>query len=332
MLLVYMADDLKYYFNSILTKGRKDNTYKFALARFLIDYAHGLDDAYIKKKLMSNEREIIPYSVISKAFLKYYWHQVCKYMIRQNPNLEKLPLVVQILHTIFGNQYRPETFESIKKEKIVAAEKKIEKVCFVEVIPRFQNLKEGISVTSKKIFFDYHDNLIEVMPEALQFFKENYLFLYKTVILEWAKFLEKLNDGLPRLISKIEGQDPSRKSLQKLKMILGQYFDRCFYCNNLLPIEKNLIHVDHCIPWSYIFEDEIWNLVLSCRKCNLKKHSSLPNIGLIKILINRNKNYRDGIDILKKSLAKLETAGNQEGVIMKHYQNCKDYGFTVVNL
>ncbi len=28
--------DFTYYFNSILTKGKKDNTYKSALARFLI--------------------------------------------------------------------------------------------------------------------------------------------------------------------------------------------------------------------------------------------------------------------------------------------------------
>ena len=40
-------NDLAYYFNSILTKGRKVNTYKFALARFLVDYSYILDDGVV---------------------------------------------------------------------------------------------------------------------------------------------------------------------------------------------------------------------------------------------------------------------------------------------
>jgi len=114
--------------------------------------------------------------------------------------------------------------------------------------------------------------------------------------------------------------------------MLRQLLDRCFYCDKLLPVEKQLIHVDHFIPWSYIFEDELWNLVLSCRTCNLKKHSSLPARDLVTVLINRNKQYCDMIDALKKSLLRLDPPGNQEAAIMKHYQNCIDYGFTVVNM
>lgn len=47
-----------YYFNSILTKGKKDNTYKFALARFLLDYSHSLDDSYINAKI---ENDIVEF-------------------------------------------------------------------------------------------------------------------------------------------------------------------------------------------------------------------------------------------------------------------------------
>jgi hypothetical protein len=61
-------DEFAYYFNSILTKGKKDNTYKFALAKFLIDYAHGLDDSSIRIKIEKDEKEIIRYSTIAKEF------------------------------------------------------------------------------------------------------------------------------------------------------------------------------------------------------------------------------------------------------------------------
>ena len=50
-----------YYFNSILTKGKKDNTYKFALARFLLDYSQKLDDPYIKIKIENDTVEAIPF-------------------------------------------------------------------------------------------------------------------------------------------------------------------------------------------------------------------------------------------------------------------------------
>ncbi|HKG30548.1 MAG TPA: hypothetical protein VKA91_04700 [Nitrososphaeraceae archaeon] len=47
--------DYAHYFNSILTKGRKDNTYKFALARFLIEYSYERDILNIENKINNNE-------------------------------------------------------------------------------------------------------------------------------------------------------------------------------------------------------------------------------------------------------------------------------------
>ena len=144
--------DFLYYFNSIITKGKKDNTYKFALARFLIDYSYSLDEAHIRHNVTDNKIETIDLSIIAKAFLKYYWHQICKYKIKQNYNTEKPPLIVKIIHGIFGRRYIPESFESMPKEKIYGAEKEILRRCFLEVIPRFQNIPEGVNVYSTKYF------------------------------------------------------------------------------------------------------------------------------------------------------------------------------------
>ena len=57
--------DFHYYFNSILTKGKKDNTYKFALARFLVDYYYRLEEPYIKDKIVNNELETIELAIIA---------------------------------------------------------------------------------------------------------------------------------------------------------------------------------------------------------------------------------------------------------------------------
>ncbi len=59
------------------------------------------------------------------------------------------------MHGVFGRKYIPESFESMPKEKISDAKKEILRKCFLEVIPRFQNIPEGIKVSSMKIFYEY---------------------------------------------------------------------------------------------------------------------------------------------------------------------------------
>lgn len=112
---------------------------------------------------------------------------------------------------------------------------------------------------------------------------------------------------------------------------MSKYFQNCFYCEDPLPKEsKKLVHVDHVIPWSYIYEDELWNLVLACEKCNRKKYNSLPSDNFLKKLIDRNLKFTNINNIFKKSILKLDLIENHEKVIKKHYQNCRDYGFTMM--
>ena len=227
----------------------------------------------IETKIRNYESQTIEYSIIAKAFLRFYWHQICAYKIKQNPNPSKLPIIVQIVHRIFGKEYIPESFEKMDKNKIQQAEVQITEECFREVIPRFQNIPNGIDVVEKKVFYEYYENVkkIALKPEAIKYFKENHTLLLKATMLECAKFLERINKGLPMLISKIEGHSPDRGSLENTRKILSIYFDRCFYCNNPLSQDKRMVQVDHVIPWSYIYEDEIWNLVLSCKTCNFRE-------------------------------------------------------------
>lgn len=79
----------------------------------------------------------------------------------------------------------------------------------------------------------------------------------------------KNKHDLPRLISKIEDPVPERRSLERYKRILREGVDLCVYCNDPLSSDRRQIHADHFIPWSYVYEDEIWNLVLTYRSCSL---------------------------------------------------------------
>ena len=80
--------------------------------------------------LQKVNQKLYLFSVAAKSFLKFYWHQICKYKIKQNYNLDKPPLIVKIIHDVFGKEYIPESFESMSKEKITKALKEIEKKMF----------------------------------------------------------------------------------------------------------------------------------------------------------------------------------------------------------
>ena len=60
----------------------------------------------------------------------------------------------------------------------------------------------------------------------------------------------------------------------------------CFYCGKQLSPDK--IDVDHFIPWSFIKDDNLWNLVLACPSCNRKKNDKLPAGDYLAALVHRN--------------------------------------------
>lgn len=113
-------------------------------------------------------------------------------------------------------------------------------------------------------FLIKHKNSIQII---------NYFF--------WAKFLEDINppESTQLLLDKLELSTPARTDLSAFRNILLRYGTKqCFYCNRTL---KETIHVDHFIPWAFIHDDNLWNFVLACPKCNIKKKD-----GIVKSKVN----------------------------------------------
>jgi 5-methylcytosine-specific restriction endonuclease McrA len=125
----------------------------------------------------------------------------------------------------------------------------------------------------------------------------NFMLKYKVEIeklnyYSWAKFLEKINDEsvVVKLLDKLELATPQRDDLSVFRQVLYQEFeqDTCFYCGKKLQE----IHVDHFIPWSFIKEDKLWNFVLACPTCNIRKSNKIPKMEYVKLIQNRNDNLR----------------------------------------
>ncbi len=324
------TDDMKRIFLSIITQSRKDNTYKFALGRVLLEHCYDSSAGENSYK--------IPYTHLAKKFLEYYWHQECKFKIKQDFKTKSIPKVIHAIRYVFGEN-TPGDFSLIDEDDKAKAESKI--LCNVFgharsktslVVPRFQKIMAGKYGVENQIFYDYDDDekMIYLKPEAFDFFKTNYGILSKALLAEWAKFLEKINGSLPRLVAKIEQDEFERGSLTPFRKAYAKHTNHCFYCCDKL--EHRYTHVDHFLPWSYIFEDQAWNLVLACQECNCKKSSSLPQQEFRDMLIRRNHEYENQIPLLRKSLAFIDTKIGWRSEIKGHYKNCEEYGFNVIKM
>lgn len=63
--------------------------------------------------------------------------------------------------------------------------------------------------------------------------------------------------------------------------------------------------MDHFIHWSFVKDDQIWNLVFSCSHCNETKNNKIPSYDYLNKLIERNKNIlNNSFDIKQKNLRK----------------------------
>lgn len=305
-------------FLHVISQSRRDNTYKFAFARFLLEYAE------------SEAEPRVNFKKIAKYFLRYYWPQICNSKLFQSAidsrsvDEKRRPKIVQLLNSEFPEPYYPYTFEKISQkepEKINSLIEKIEKECFKVVTFAFQRVKEGdTDLDMSPMFFDYKikgrkpsrpdqvyvdfDYGIILNPHAIDFLKRFSGLLKKSVILEWAKFLEPLNIGYPQIIKSIESEFEPR-NLQKERKMLEKIQNECFYCEKIL--NDNEINVEHIIPYSYLKHNKMWNLTLACKKCNCKKLGSLPKpkIDWMDKIHRRNKTFREKIPELDKHLKEL---------------------------
>ncbi len=321
--------EMRQAFLSILTSGRKDGTYKFALARAILDYCHETNVTHSTSDYCS-----IPYEYLASRFLRYYWHQECIFKIKQTFKTNSRLWVIKTIQDVF-DENAPHSFDLLKEEDVKTAEEKILRKVFGHarnntslVVPKFQKIRVGVSAEERKLFYDYDDNKkkIYLRPEAFEFFSANYGLLLRVVLVEWTRYLERINT-IPKLVAKIEAAHVQRGSLINSRTVLLQHSNHCFYCCSMLEMDS--IHVDHFIPWSYIFDDSVWNLVLACQKCNCKKSNSLAQTEFRDELIKRNVRYYDTVRKFKISLDMLNIGSGWESEIIHHYTNCRDYGFNV---
>lgn len=297
-------------FNYVFSdSSRKRNTYKFGLVKSLLDNVfngQNTDDG-IK----------YTYEELFSRFAENYWNLVIKYDLRQMRKDGKsvYSKVESILMSAVAENptlalLEFETIDANTKSTII---RKVTAECKKCVVGALYDDFDGIIYS-----FDLKDDVITLNNCIYEFMLKYKAELERLNYYSWARFLEQINDdnALIRVIDKLELSTPRRENLSIYREILRREFeeDTCFYCGKKL--NKNM-HVDHFIPWSFVKDDKIWNFVLSCPTCNVKKNNRVPSQDYLIRLEDRNKK----IQLLQNNVIQTEFNGYTDDLLkrMWHY-------------
>jgi len=262
----------------ILDYGLNTNSYKFALLRSL---------AAIGRE--TTPKQAVPYQSLANAFLRYYWPLTILFRIRQATDPVRDPVIMKFIRRE-SEQLRLSPNYSWEKYRTEFPDRCTELInrcsqaggCFDEVIPRFHVVHRQIL---QPVIYTYSKGKVYFETDAVSFLRDYGSVIENLAIGSWVRFTEQYTNA-PRLYEKIRGAKPERKHARYRNFLLRLQGDHCFYCSRAFGEAPA---VDHVIPWSYVLEDRIWNLVVSCQNCNQKKTNQTPEDRFIDELIDRNK-------------------------------------------
>lgn len=271
-------DELWSAFSCVFSsRSRNDSSYKFGFLKSIIDNLYNVDE-----KLKLN------FDQLFSKFAEIYWNLILKYDLRQKARTKdnKKSHIEQILLNAKEKYQIIDIipFESLSNEMMIEISRQVKvkcKTCVVGAL--FEDTKRLFYSFSKK------EEWIQINPQMYEFLCKHKIVIEKLNYYEWARFLEKVNEDKPvdHMLTKIE-ESSKRNNLSYYRQILFEEFEnkKCFYCGRNLNPEK--IDVDHFVPWSFIKDDNLWNLVLACPSCNRSKNDKLPDSRYLDILIQRN--------------------------------------------
>jgi hypothetical protein len=269
-----------------------DNTYKLAWGRAILENVYTLNHI--------EENNVITFDAIAHKMVKYYWNQTFFFNLRQGSNIKKKPVIVQQVDLLI-DKYKELTGSSIpiwfdkaeeeltkKQDFYKSVLKKCARKLKDDVSWRFMNVnkeKKDLYVLNKDYLY------ISINKEQVLLLKEYGFVLSQLLNYKWAQLLEKFNNA-PRITSKVKGISDNqirRNNLTKYKNILLENMNKPidFYTGDELDMDD--ISVDHVIPWSFMYSDDIWNLVLTSKSHNSSKSNHIPSKEVIEQLNKRNK-------------------------------------------
>lgn len=261
---------------TVIKNGSIENTYKMGWSKSIIECC-----------VEDDKNPVISFDRISRKMFKYYWNQTIFFDLQQSPNLNKPPVYITYVKKKINeyqktHDFQPKKFEIIE-DRIDLDLKFLNNQLKKDVSYRFLKVgKEEIPLYE----LDLKNELIRLPhPEILKEYSD---ILFELINYRWTQILENFNSS-PRISQKIKITDRGkvrRNPLKKFHEYLDLSDKRCFDCNEEFNGD---ISVDHVIPWSFMYSDDLWNLVYTHKGCNSSKSNRIVKESVIRKLEERNK-------------------------------------------
>ena len=258
------------YWKGIILFGLNAATYKMGLAKTLLHFAK------------AGEQQV-KWDDLAEVYLNEYVDRLNLCAMPQQSNPNRLTVMERIVKEL-----------SIGKISHDNAVNKVAEKGFVDVVPRFQTIGTNKSIVENHFYEIKFGSHLNLKDSILGFDSDLITELESEVIARWgllegAFSINQTNYHLSNDIRDIYLQDGyERKTLtSNIPFLSGYQGNTCFYCSEKLEGET---HVDHVLPRQVVCHDEIWNLVLSHKDCNLLKSDKLVGRHFITKLIARNEN------------------------------------------
>ena len=325
-----MENDFYNRFKRIIRECSYENTYKMAWAKSIVEICSSYED--------TTNDVVISLKEIAKKFLKYYWNQTIYFDLIQGSNPQKPPIILSLTKSFIEKYYlvikkrQPEVFEKIEDrvqglglenfyKKTISD---IEKILKKDVSWRFDTIKGDLGCLYQ---YERKGDYLIINKENSIILKENEQDLYDLINYRWSLILENFNSS-PRINKKvriIDERNIKRASLNNFK----EYLDLenpnhyCFICGEQIPDSE--LAIDHVIPWSYMYSDDLWNLVYTCQSCNSRKSNTIPSKSFVDKLKERNMrllNLLNDNNASNKVFEELKFAINKD-YVYKFWTGCK---------
>ncbi len=289
----------------IILFGLNAATYKMALANSLLE-------------LSSKGMTEVEWEVLSESFLKQYQKRLATTKMPQQSNPSRLTVMERIVASL---QSKTITYDE--------AVNRVGAKGLNDVVPRFQTIGSNKDIVDEHFYeIDFGKKII-IKDPLLSFSSQDREQLRSELLARWSLLegafsistnnIELANDI--REIYLLTGYE--RTSLTaNIPFLSGYQGGICFYCGEPLI---DSIHVDHVLPRQVLNHDEIWNLVLAHRDCNLLKSDKLVGPHFIRKLIARNENIMGSNHPWKHKISTAlgETPKKRARTLQRHYDNVK---------
>ena len=283
-------------FTKFFNSARLASTYKPVFLRSLLDVGD-LADRSKRAKIVGREwlkfrrngdRLFVDLNFIAVRFAKYYWDMEYRFKLRQSQDRQDAN-ILKIIRGAQAARKKPPTIRALASTSMSEFRAQvIRKSIRPEVLV---HLKTNMPSLYKK----EKTGEISFNAKIVPYIKRNRTLLRNGLNYTIARYLEKINRGTPSIAKKVGyNSDSIVKPMLcpgAIKDMRRWQYSRCFYCGGNL--RKH--HVDHVIPFNFVFSTELYNCVLSCPGCNCKKSDTLPERSRFAKVVARNRKKLDYI-------------------------------------